>query len=112
MEIRYYCSILVLIPRSHQSKFGNYLSLYCQCSIRARHRQTMSHSTFPRSGVLVLGSASIQSLLPATLISQVESLLEGHRIDDAITLVEQQGKKLQGKITVDEDEVRKSQACC
>jgi hypothetical protein len=42
----------------------------------------------------------------------VESLLEGHRIDDAITLVEQQGKKLQGKITVDEDEVRKSQACC
>ncbi|THH17699.1 hypothetical protein EW146_g3170 [Bondarzewia mesenterica] len=61
-------------------------------------------STFPRSSVLVLGVNSVQSLLPATLISQAESLLESHRIQDVVELADQQRKKLQSKLTVDEDE--------
>jgi hypothetical protein len=62
--------------------------------------------TFPHSNVLILASESIQSLLPCTLISQVDSLLESHRVQDAVDLADQQRKKLQGRITVDEDEVR------
>ncbi|KAI0064243.1 hypothetical protein BV25DRAFT_1823215 [Artomyces pyxidatus] len=62
-------------------------------------------STFPRSSVLVLGSNSIQSLLPTTTISQAESLLESHRIEDVVQLADQQRKKVQGKLVVDEDEV-------
>jgi hypothetical protein len=54
---------------------------------------------------LILASNSIQSLLPSTLISQAESLLESHRIDDAVGLVDQQRKKIEGKLKVDEDEV-------
>ena len=62
-------------------------------------------STFPRSGVLILGPNSVQSLLPSTLISQAESLLENHYIDEAVNLANQQRKKLQGKMPVDVDEV-------
>src|SRR5882762_4376911 len=62
-------------------------------------------STFPRSGVLVLGNNSIKSLLPATTISQAESLLQHWRIEDAIEFVDQQRKKLQSKLNIDEDEV-------
>ena len=47
------------------------------------------------SSVLLLGSSSIQSLVPSTLISQVESLLESHRYEDAIDLADQQLRKLQ-----------------
>lgn len=65
----------------------------------------MRHSTFPRSGVLILGPNTIQSLLPSTLISQAESLLESHRIEDAVSLVDQQRKKIEGKLEVDDDEV-------
>ena len=61
--------------------------------------------TFSRSNVLVLGANSVLSLLPATLISQVESLLDIHRIEDALHMAEQQRKKLQNAITVDADEV-------
>lgn len=68
----------------------------------------MRHSTFPRSGVLVLGPNSIQSLLPSTLISQVESLLDSHRIEDAVDLADKQHRKLQGNLVVEEDEVRVS----
>jgi hypothetical protein len=60
----------------------------------------------PRSGVLVLGSNSIQSLLPATLSAQVESLLQNHRIPDAADLAEKKRVKLQGQRVVDDDEVR------
>jgi hypothetical protein len=63
-------------------------------------------STFPRSGVLILGSTSIQSLVPSTLISQIESLLEAHRIEDAVDLVDQRRKKLQSEVAVNDDEVR------
>ncbi|RDB17168.1 Transforming growth factor-beta receptor-associated protein 1 [Hypsizygus marmoreus] len=61
-------------------------------------------STFPRSSVLILGPNSIQSLLPSTLISQVESLLDSHRINDAIDLADKQRKKLYANISINEDE--------
>lgn len=48
---------------------------------------------FPRSGVLVLGSNAIDSLVPSTLISQAESLLESHRIEETVDLADQQRKK-------------------
>ncbi|CAK5277401.1 unnamed protein product [Mycena citricolor] len=60
-------------------------------------------STFPKSGILLLGK-TVQSLVPSTLISQAESLLDAHRIEDASNLADQQRKKLQANITVDEDE--------
>lgn len=62
-------------------------------------------STFPRSSVLVLGSNSVQSLVPSTLISQIESLLDSHRISDAVDLADSQRKKLQANLSIDEDEV-------
>ncbi|KAF5384226.1 hypothetical protein D9615_003441 [Tricholomella constricta] len=61
-------------------------------------------STFPRSSVLVLGANSVQSLVPSTLISQVEALLDSHRIEDALDLADRQRKKLQANISIDEDE--------
>jgi hypothetical protein len=65
-----------------------------------------SHSSiFPHSNVLVLASDSIQSLLPTTLISQVEALLESHKIEDAAELADQQKKKFQTRVIVDEEEV-------
>lgn len=65
-------------------------------------------STFPRSSVLLLGPNSVQSLVPSTLISQVESLIDSHRIEDAVALADGQRKKLQANISIDEDEVY----CC
>lgn len=65
----------------------------------------MRHSTFPRSGILLLGSNSIHSLLPSTLLSQVESLLESHRIHDAVSLADQQQRKIEGKRAANDDEV-------
>jgi rRNA-processing protein FCF1 len=66
----------------------------------------MKASSFPRSSVLVLGPNSIQSLVPSTIISQVESLLESHRLEDAYKLADQRRKKLEESINIDEDEVR------
>ena len=63
-------------------------------------------STFPRSHLLILGPNSIQSLLPVTLISQAEALLESHRIEDVILLADLQRKKVQGKLVADANEVR------
>lgn len=68
----------------------------------------MQHSSFPRASVLVLGSNSVQSLVPSTLISQAEALLENHRIEDVVDLADQQRKKLQAMMTVDEHEVMSS----
>ena len=65
----------------------------------------MKSSNFLRSNLLVLGANSVQSLLPATLISQVEALLDGHRIEDAVELADERRKKLQERIQVDEDDV-------
>ncbi|THH03162.1 hypothetical protein EW145_g6477 [Phellinidium pouzarii] len=64
---------------------------------------------FPRSNTLVLSNNSVQALLPSTVISQAESLLESHRIDDAVELADQNQRKLLGSsITDDElaDELR------
>ncbi|KAA1474965.1 hypothetical protein DENSPDRAFT_841652 [Dentipellis sp. KUC8613] len=66
-------------------------------------------STFPHSNVLILSLNSINSLLPATTISQAESFLEGHRIDDVIELADQHRKKLQSKLIVDQDEAEELQ---
>lgn len=63
-------------------------------------------STFPRSHLLILGPNSVQSLLPVTPISQAEALLNDHRIEDVIQLVDQQRKKVQSKLVVDASEVR------
>ncbi|KAF7363500.1 hypothetical protein MSAN_01006200 [Mycena sanguinolenta] len=60
-------------------------------------------ATFPKSGILLLGD-SVQSLVPSTLISQAESLLASHRIEEAVDLADQQRRKLQGNVIVDEDE--------
>jgi len=68
----------------------------------------MRRSTFPRSEILVLGPNSIQSLVPSTLISQAESLLDSHRIEDAVALADQQRKRLNGSLSVDEEEVSTS----
>ncbi len=67
----------------------------------------MNRPTFSRSSVLVLGANSIQSLLPSTLISQLDSLLESHRLEDAYNLVDQKRKKLEESFHIDEDEVER-----
>ncbi|TFK38259.1 hypothetical protein BDQ12DRAFT_735823 [Crucibulum laeve] len=64
----------------------------------------MSRHTFPRSSVLILGPNSIQSLLPSTLISQVEALINQHRLTDAAEVVDQRRRKLEGGLVVDPDE--------
>ena len=69
----------------------------------------MKASSFPRSSVLVLGPNSIQSLVPSTVVSQVESLLESHRLEDAYNLADQRRKKLEESINIDEDEVSQLQ---
>ncbi|EIN08171.1 hypothetical protein PUNSTDRAFT_69089 [Punctularia strigosozonata HHB-11173 SS5] len=64
-----------------------------------------SNATLTRSGVLVIGANSIQSLLPASLISQVEALLQSHRVQEAAELADQQRRKLETKLAVAEDEL-------
>ncbi|KAF8878713.1 hypothetical protein BD779DRAFT_1676706 [Infundibulicybe gibba] len=63
-----------------------------------------SNGNLPRSGILLFASNSIDSLVPSTLISQVESLLDGHRIDEAVQLADRQRRKLEENIVVDEDQ--------
>lgn len=60
---------------------------------------------FPRSSLLVLHNNAISSIIPSTLIDQVDALLDTHRIDDAALLVDQRRRKLEGNLTVDPDEV-------
>ncbi|KAI8974864.1 hypothetical protein BD414DRAFT_176887 [Trametes punicea] len=70
---------------------------------------TVQYPNFPRANVLVIGSTAIQALLPSTLISQADALLEAHRIEDAADLVEQQRKRVQSMLNVDRhdlDELR------
>lgn len=61
-------------------------------TVTLRRREHMATST---SAVLLLGSSSIHSLVPSTLISQVDSLLDSRRYEDAIDLADQQLRKLQ-----------------
>ena len=58
---------------------------------------------FPRCSVLVLSENSIQALLPSTLISQADILLESHRINDVVDLADQSQRKLLGSSTSDDD---------
>ncbi|KAJ3808185.1 hypothetical protein F5876DRAFT_78971 [Lentinula aff. lateritia] len=63
-----------------------------------------------RSLLLLLGRHSVQSLVPATLISQVESLLESHRIPHAADLADQERRRqLYGGVNIDEAEVEQLQ---
>ncbi|CDO71043.1 hypothetical protein BN946_scf184844.g47 [Trametes cinnabarina] len=70
---------------------------------------TVQYPSFPRANVLVLSSTDVQALLPSTLISQVDALLEAHRLEDAADLAEQQRKRMQSMLNVDRhdfDELR------
>jgi vacuolar protein sorting-associated protein 3 len=59
----------------------------------------------PRSNLLVLGSNSIQSLLPATLSAQVEHLLGKHKLQEAAEVADKQKQKLQSQRNVTDNEV-------
>ncbi|KAF5391626.1 hypothetical protein D9757_002402 [Collybiopsis confluens] len=57
------------------------------------------------SRLLLLGRQSVQSLVPATLLSQVESLLESHRLKQAADLADQEARRqLYGGVPVDQVE--------
>lgn len=58
---------------------------------------------FPKSNALLLSNNSIQSLLPSTLISQAESLLESHRVEDAVDLVDQNQRRQLATSILDSD---------
>ncbi|KAI0337403.1 hypothetical protein BDW22DRAFT_1409963 [Trametopsis cervina] len=58
----------------------------------------------PTSNVLVLGSNSVHCLLPSTLITRADALLDRHRLEDAVELADRERKRLQGKVTVNTDE--------
>ena len=57
------------------------------------------------SNILLLGSNSVHSLVPSTLIAQVESLLESHKLEDAFVVADTRRKKLEESLEVDEDQV-------
>ncbi|KAI0070835.1 hypothetical protein K474DRAFT_1693669 [Panus rudis PR-1116 ss-1] len=65
---------------------------------------TARGATFPRSSLLVLGSNGVYSLLPSTLISQIEALLDAHRIEDAVDMADKHRQKVQAQLTVSDDE--------
>lgn len=67
---------------------------------------TLRYPNFPRASVLVVGSNSVQALLPSTLISQADALLLAHRLEDAADLAEQQRKKLQSVLNAERHQVR------
>ncbi|TFK19356.1 hypothetical protein FA15DRAFT_674517 [Coprinopsis marcescibilis] len=56
------------------------------------------------SQLLVLGSNSVHSLVPSSLIAQVETLLESHKLEDAFNLADAKRKKLEESLEVDEDQ--------
>ncbi|KAI0641370.1 hypothetical protein C8Q79DRAFT_990403 [Trametes meyenii] len=66
---------------------------------------TLQYPNFPRANVLVLGADAVQALLPSTLISQADALLEAHRLEDAADLAEQQRKRLQSVLNADKHEL-------
>ena len=63
-------------------------------------------STLPRSNVLILGSNSVHCLLPSTLITQADALLDRHRLEEAADLAEKQLKRFQTRVSVGQEEVR------
>lgn len=65
----------------------------------------MKNST-SRANLILLGSNAVYSLLPSTLVAQVEALLDAHRIEDAVDMADQQRRRVEAQMTVDEGEVR------
>lgn len=76
-----------------------------QCVTNARSSTLLSNLPMSSSHILLIGGNSVQSLVPSSLISQVESLLDGHRLEDAFNLADARRKKLEESLEVDEDEV-------
>jgi hypothetical protein len=66
----------------------------------------MATMNLPRSNLLLLGSNSIQSLLPATLSAQVEYMLERHKLPEAVDVADKQRQRVQNKRDVTDSEVR------
>ncbi|KIK62992.1 hypothetical protein GYMLUDRAFT_163867 [Collybiopsis luxurians FD-317 M1] len=57
------------------------------------------------SRLLLLGRQSVRSLVPTTFLSQVESLLESHRLEHAADLADQEARRqLYGGVPVDQAE--------
>ncbi|KIO24147.1 hypothetical protein M407DRAFT_15469 [Tulasnella calospora MUT 4182] len=59
------------------------------------NRSSISEASYTRSGTLVAGLRGMQSLLPSTLGSQIDSLLESNRVEDAVGLLNQAREKLE-----------------
>ncbi|KAG9037771.1 hypothetical protein FRB95_004057 [Tulasnella sp. JGI-2019a] len=53
------------------------------------NRSSTTAASFARSKTLVFGPHAVQALLPSTLVSQIESLLDAARLDDAMELAAQ-----------------------
>lgn len=68
-------------------------------------RPRVGSTSFPRSTILVISNNSIHSLIPSTLISQAESLLESHRLQDVLDLADQHQRQLLGSSTIEGDQV-------
>ncbi|KAG8917630.1 hypothetical protein FRC01_002324, partial [Tulasnella sp. 417] len=76
-------------------------------SVSGRSTKSISEASYARSGTLVAGLRGMHSLLPSTLASQIDSLLESNRVDDAVGLLSQAREKLEKSTgVVDEGEVR------
>ncbi|KAG9050608.1 hypothetical protein FS837_004133 [Tulasnella sp. UAMH 9824] len=75
-------------------------------SVSGRSTKSISEASYTRSGTLVAGLRGMHSLLPSTLGSQIDSLLESNRVDDAVSLLNQVREKLEKSTVVDEGEVR------
>lgn len=75
-------------------------------SVSGRSTKSISEASFSRSGTLVSGLRGMHSLLPSTLGSQIDSLLESNRVEDAVGLLSQAREKLEKSTgLVDEGEV-------
>jgi hypothetical protein len=72
----------------------------------ARRSSSRSLSGLTRAQTLLVGAEAVHSLLPATLLSQVESLLEEGLMKQAIELAEQTKRKNTSGGIVQEDQVR------
>ncbi|KAG8944702.1 hypothetical protein FRC04_001601 [Tulasnella sp. 424] len=76
-------------------------------SVSGRSTKSISEASFSRSGTLVSGLRGMHSLLPSTLGSQIDSLLESNRVEDAVGLLSQAREKLEKSTgLVDEGEIR------
>ena len=64
---------------------------------------------FPHSNVLLISADAVHSLLPLTLVSQIEALLKLNKVDQAVALAERHRKRLnRDPNVIDHVEVRPS----